>query len=289
MTCPAPVTASATSDGGAVVPFPLAVASGGRTPVAVACTPGSGHVFSVGTTSVSCTATDAAAVTASCAFNVVVSPAPRLARTHFLAFGDSITAGEVTVPLSMGLLSGRLPQYRQVVLPTVSYPTVLERLLTARYPAQEPYVVNAGRPGQAAADAEPRLRSTLVTDRPDVVLLLMGYNDLRSSADRLRAVATVERMAKDVRGYGARLFLATLTPGIPERTRSLEPTAILAFNDAMRTLAAGEAAVLVDLYQTFLPNVNAWVGVDGLHPTEAGYAVIAEAFYAAIRADLEER
>ncbi len=255
----------------------------------VACSPASGQVFSVGTTSVSCTATDAAAVTASCAFTVVVSPAPRLARTHFLAFGDSITAGEVTVPLTIGHLSGRLPQYRQVVLPTVSYPTVLERLLISRYPAQEPYVVNAGRPGQAAADAEPRLLSTLLTDRPDAVLLLMGYNDLKSSADRLRAVATVERMAKDVRGYGARLFLGTLTPSIQERTRSVEPTAILAFNDAIRTLAAGEDAVLVDLYQTFLPNVNAWVGVDGLHPTEAGYAAIAAAFYAAIRADLEER
>lgn len=243
----------------------------------------------MGTTSVGCTATDAAAVTASCTFDVVVAPAPQLARTHFLAFGDSITAGEVTVPVTSGLLFGRGPQYRQVILPTVSYPTVLERLLVARYPAQEPYVVNAGRAGQAAADAEPRLLSTLVTDRPDVVLLLMGYNDLRSSADRLRAVATVERMAKDVRGYGARLFLGTLTPGIPGRLRSLEPTAILAFNDAMRTLAAGEDAVLVDLYQVFLPNVNAWVGVDGLHPTEAGYAVIAETFYAAIRADLEVR
>lgn len=117
----------------------------------------------------------------------------------------------------------------------------------------------------------------------------MGYNDLGSSTGRLRAVATVERMAKDVRGYGARLFLATLTPGIPGRTRSLEPTAILAFNDAMRTLAAGEGAVLVDTYEAFLPNVNAWVGVDGLHPTEAGYTVIAQTFYAAIRADLEER
>ena len=255
----------------------------------VVCTPGAGQVFSAGITPVSCTATDAAGAAASCAFPVTVLAAPALSRTHFLAFGDSITAGEVTVPLTPGFGSGRSPNYRQVVIPTVSYPTVLERLLVARYVAQRPYVVNAGSSGQRAADAEPRLLSTLLVDRPDAVLLMMGYNDLGSSTERLRAVATVERMAKDVRGYGARLFLATLTPGIPGRSRSLEPTAIVAFNDAIRTLAAGEDAVLVDIYQALLPNVNAWIGVDGLHPSEAGYAVIAETFYAAIRADLEER
>jgi lysophospholipase L1-like esterase len=45
----------------------------------------------------------------------------------------------------------------------------------------------------------------------------------------------------------------------------------------------------VDLYQAMLPNAAAWIGVDGLHPTEAGYAFIAESFYAAVRADLERR
>lgn len=54
-------------------------------------------------------------------------------------------------------------------------------------------------------------------------------------------------------------------------------------------LKAGEGAVLVDLYQATLPNASAWIGVDGLHPTEAGYAFIAETFYAAVRADLERR
>ena len=46
--------------------------------------------------------------------------------------------------------------------------------------------------------------------------------------------------------------------------------------------------MLVDLYAAFLPHAEAWTGVDGLHPTEAGYALIAETFFAAIRADLEQ-
>ena len=240
--CPPSVVTPATSASGSVVDYPLA-AAGGRQPISIACAPGSGSAFAIGSTPVSCTATDAAAATASCTFQVTVLPPPKLSRTHFLAFGDSVTAGEVTVPLALRAGAGDAPLYRQVVVPSVAYPTVLEGMLAGRYIAQQPFVVNEGRSGESAADAEPRLLQALLTDRPDVVLLLMGYNDLASSTRRLRAVATMERMAKDVRGYGARLFLATLTPGIPGRLRSLEPSAILAYNDAIRTLEIGRAHV----------------------------------------------
>lgn len=267
--------------------YPLAATNGGRLPIAIACAPGSGQAFAVGTTPVACTATDAAAATASCTFQVTVPPPPELSRSHFMAFGDSITAGEITVPLTIRAGAGNAPLYRQVLVPSSAYPTVLAGMMAGRYIAQQPFVMNEGRSGESAGDAEPRLLQALLTDRPDAVLLLMGYNDLGSSARRLRAVAAMERMAKDVRGYGARLFLATLTPGVPGRSRSLEPSAILAYNDEIRTLALGEGAVLVDLYAAFLPHADAWIGVDGLHPTAAGYALIAETFFSAIRADLE--
>lgn len=285
--CPPALTIPATSTNGSVAHYPLAATTGGRLPIAIACAPGSGQAFTIGTTPVTCTATDAAAATASCTFQVTVPAPPELSRSHFMAFGDSITAGEVTVPLSFGAGSLNAPLYRQVLVPSTAYPTVLEGMMASRYIAQQPFVVNEGRSGESAADAEPRLLQALLTDRPDAVLLVMGYNDLDSSTRRLRAVATMERMAKDVRGYGARLFLATLTPGIPGRLRSLEPSAILAYNDEIRTLAVGEGAVLVDLYGAFQPHADAWIGVDGLHPTAAGYALIAETFFAAIRADLE--
>lgn len=289
ITCLPSLTVPASSLLGALVHYPLAAGSGGQAPIAIACTPGSGQLFPIGTTPVACTAADATAATATCTFPLVVSPPPELARTNLMAFGDSITAGEVTVPIATRPLHGDTPLYRQVLVPTAAYPTTLERMLTGRYVAQHPRVVNEGRPGESAGDAEPRLLRALDVDRPDVVLLLMGYNDLSSSARRIRAVATMERMAKDVRGYGARLFMATLTPPVPGRQRAIDTSAIVAYNDDIRTLAAGEGAVLVDLYQAMLPNASAWIGVDGLHPTEAGYAFIAEAFFAAVRADLERR
>ena len=263
--CQPGLTVPATSAAGATVHFPMA-ASGGRPPLQTACTPPSGQQFAIGTTPVQCVTRDSAGGTATCDFPVTVTPPSLLARPNIMAFGDSITAGEVTVPLTA------VGAYRQVVVAGASHPAVLERLLRARYVAQEPTVVNEGKPGEAAGDAEPRLLRALEVDRPDAVLLLMGYNDLQSSTRRLRAVATIERMAKDVRGYGARLFLATLTPGLPGRLRSIDEAALLAYNAEIRTLARGEGAVLVDLYEALLRGAGAWIGVDGLHPTEAATA-----------------
>jgi lysophospholipase L1-like esterase len=219
----------------------------------------------------------------------MVQRVPQLTRTKFLAFGDSVTAGEVTAPALGPATTGRGSISAQIVLPMAAYPAVLNERLTRRYSLQRITVENAGVPREAAAEAVPRFRNAMRASRPDVVLLLQGYNDLGSPSTRRAASSALEEMAKEARGFGARVFLATLTPGVPGRNRAPDPSSILAMNDSIRALAAGERAVLVDLYQAVLPNLQTWIGVDGLHPTEAGYAGIADTFFAAITADLEAR
>lgn len=281
LTCPAPFTVPAQLTTGARVTYPAPAIAGGRAPVTTTCTPASDSAFPVGATTVSCTAVDATGGTGSCSFRVDVTALPRLSRTSFMAFGDSITAGEVTVPLG--------PTLQQIVVPSSSYPTVLQARLRQRYPADSVTVVNAGRAGEFTVDAFPRFQTALSSNRPTAVLLVMGYNDLLSSATVISAVRSIERMAQETRGRGARLFLGTLTPSIPGRSRSQSDALIRQFNTSIRSLAAGEGAVLVDLYQAALLNVDQWIGADGLHPTEAGYTRIAEQFQAAIQTDLELR
>lgn len=288
LTCPSTLVVPAQAVSGARVTFQTPFATGGRAPVSVACAPASDSVFPVGATAVTCNAADAAGATGTCTFRVEVSPLPRLSRTSFLAFGDSVTAGEVTVPLTTGNGPGGFV-FRQLVVPFSSYPTVLLDRLRTRYSAQTPTVVNAGLSGQKAFEGFARFQSAMLTTRPEVVLLLMGYNDLENRSTAEAGIRSMDRMAKEARGRGARLFLATLTPSIQGRLRSQSDALIRQYNDSIRTLAAGEDAVLVDLYQAALPDLNAWIGVDGLHPTEAGYVKIADQFFAAIRADLEVR
>jgi uncharacterized repeat protein (TIGR01451 family) len=79
ITCPANQTTLATSAAGAVVIYPTPLVSntcGG--PVTVTCVPASGSTFPVGTTQVTCTATDAFATSRSCSFTVTVQPAADL-------------------------------------------------------------------------------------------------------------------------------------------------------------------------------------------------------------------
>jgi hypothetical protein len=79
---------------------------------------------------VTCTVTDKVQRTASCRFAVtVLPPAPRLTVSRILAFGDSITAGEVPAP-------GEFLQLQRFVMPDLSYPANLTTLLAQRYTAQ---------------------------------------------------------------------------------------------------------------------------------------------------------
>jgi lysophospholipase L1-like esterase len=178
-----------------------------------------------------------------------------------------------------------------VVVPDSSYPTLLGSQLAARYAPQTPglAVVNAGRSGEPVVDALPRFIETYDRERPEVVLLLDGYNDLLNrglGAVDGASVATAA-IAVEARGRGARVFLATVTPNRPDRQRTISSAAIVAYNDRIRAVAAAERLVLVDLYTALLSGVDSYIGVDGLHPTESGYRRIAETFFAAIVADLE--
>ena len=78
ISCPSPVLTS--PDGNSISVTLTPTISGGVAPVSTSCSPASGSMFSVGTTSFSCTAVDAAQQKASCTSTVVVlapsQPAP---------------------------------------------------------------------------------------------------------------------------------------------------------------------------------------------------------------------
>jgi virginiamycin B lyase len=74
LTVPSPITVDADSPAGAAVLFAASATDNIDPDVPVTCTPASGSIFPVGTTTVNCSATDAAGNTASAAFDVVVRP-----------------------------------------------------------------------------------------------------------------------------------------------------------------------------------------------------------------------
>jgi lysophospholipase L1-like esterase len=275
------------------VSFSAPSITGGVSPVQVTCTRTSGSLFPIGTTEVQCTATDAAPSTRSCSFSVNVTAAPpQLTRTKFMAFGDSTTAGEVPVPASVPLRDGS-PDYRLIIVPSAAYPTQLLSLLRARYTTQSSLleVVNSAVPSEWAEDGARRLPGVMANVRPHAVLLVEGINDLAAlgTPGVLRAWRAIDLMAKEIRGRGARAFIATLPPPRLGGSKAVPLNLIQSLNSNIRDTVRGEGAVLVDLFTALSTDVNRYMSIDGLHPSEAGYQKIADTFYEAIRLDLERR
>jgi len=292
LSCIEGVSRATVNAAGLAVNYETPSVSGGQGSVSVTCSPQSGQTFPIGTTEVSCTATDSLSRTGSCSFSISVSKLATLSRTRFLAFGDSITAGEVTFPIG-GSLIGSQRITRQVVVPSAAYPTVLHRTLRGRYASQADLinVFNYGVGGEKAINARDRFFSALNAVRPEVVLLMQGYNDIQGGLDGAASGGASEMriMASEARLRGMRVLLATLAPPRPSGNRAIPQILIDDYNNRMRALAASEGAVLVDIYGGLLPDVTRYIGVDGLHPTEAGYAKIADIFFQAIQNNFEVR
>ncbi len=281
--CPAPIARSTTGSG-VTVSFDTPAAEGGQAPVTVACDPPSGGLFGIGATSVRCTATDALNQSGSCAFPIVVSRIPLLSKTHFLAFGDSITVGVVATDNPSGT-----PPYLLRDVPNEAYPTVLGQLLSARYSSQTITVRNEGKGGEKAVDGVGRAQSVINAHRPEVVLIMDGYNDLSTAGEAGigPAIAAITDMAKDARFRGARVYLVALTPPPVGVNRGIGNITIVRFNEQLRATARGEGAGFIDVYAAMADDANRYNSADGRHLSIDGYRKVAETIFASIRADLE--
>lgn len=257
----------ATTPQGTDLHFDAPTPAGGREPYNVQCDPGSSSMFAIGETSVRCTATDADMARASCEFGVTVRVSRTIAKTRFVAFGDSITQGAVSLaPLIM-------------LGPPDTYPFKLEQMLLERYPSQSIVVVNEGIGGEDTRGGARRLPQVLQADNPEVLLLLEGINNLgASTATQVTALRT---MITEAQSRGVGMIIATVMPVLPT-WRQYQPGTTLSKIHALNTQIFALAAqynlgLPVDLFAMFDAHPEL-IGSDGLHPTIEGQTRIAEAF-----------
>ena len=288
MSCPA--SAFAMSPDGSPVPvtFLAPATTGGQPPVTVTCSAASGQTFPLGSSIVTCTATDALSRQASCSFNVTVTALPHVSKTRFLAFGDSITTGRCG--------SGGQE------CPSDAYPVWLKNLLLERYVTQSFTVTNVGIPGEVASDdiAEPlgllagqdRLGPELSNRNPEVLLLMEGSNDLfhlqHDPEDAAETAAgALDRMVTIAQDLGVTVLLSTIPPQrspAPAGTPNRDAVAanIPNANALIRAVAASRGVALVDVYEAMVNDIPTLISADNLHPTPAGLHVIGETFFEVI-------
>jgi lysophospholipase L1-like esterase len=243
---------------------------------------------------------------------------PRLGVTRILAFGDSITEGEVPAPgeFPAAIARGVRSKY---VEPDRSYPADLTTLLSQRYTVQgasrvdafifilgsddndctpDPpaptasgiVVINAGCLGAQANDPKTlmRLQDKIRAYQPDVLLLLMGVNDLNDefpATSISNGVQGVQTLIGVGRSHGLPVMVGTLLPEIAaDLTHGGAPDLIVPFNTQLVPAATNAGARVVDLYSDIAKDVTDWISpYDGLHPTEAGYQEMARVWLNSIQ------
>lgn len=182
---------------------------------------------------------------------------------RILCFGDSITRG-----------TGDGPEATEDPPLPAGYPARLQVLLGVP-------VDNGGRPGEQTTEGLDRIAAELGRSRPDYVILLEGINDVIQGRGNV-VVTNLRTMIDEVFRSGALPILGTLTPTCCRRERSLPESTVRDLNHDIRNLAFEEGVSLIDFFEAFVspdPSFDPTSGLihdpEGLHPTPAGYDVMA--------------
>jgi len=148
---------------------------------------------------------------------------------------------------------------------------------------------NEGVGGRTIANISALIPSTLDTNKPNVILLHIGTNDIPSGAASMTAQlgGLLDKIL--AAEPSALLVLAKIIPCKTDSTNVV----IKAYDDSMDALVksragAGKHIVLVDMYSAFTANASYKTALlyDEYHPRDAGYSVMAAVWYAPIRAFL---
>lgn len=160
-------------------------------------------------------------------------------------------------------------------------------------------LVNAGINGETAEVGKTRLTALLEAEKPDLLTVSYGLNDLarRCPPDRFRTslLEIIDLAAK--RSPATRVILLTATPFDIQRHSLGRNQALndqggadrvleLQFNSVVRQLAAEKSLPLIDLHRLFMtdPEWTNYIKADGVHLTPTGYAFAARHIATAIAA-----
>lgn len=189
-----------------------------------------------------------------------------------VALGDSLTFG---------------------VAATRPYPEVLNTLLRPVYTKGPLTVVNAGQPGELASAGAERVRGSW-QPAVKIILLMEGVNDLNARVnnpgdpnDLSTALVALTTMVRTTKAAGLVVALATLPPQRPgwlllSGRPAASPALLDALNQGIRGIAATEGVHLADVAAAFGGNLSLISG-DGVHPTQAGYELLAQTFFQVLR------
>lgn len=181
-----------------------------------------------------------------------------------LAYGDSLTAGYQLAPGQ-----GFAPQ--------------LQKMLKAK--GRDVTVVGAGVSGDTSTQGRARLNWVLagMKQKPDLVVLELGANDMLRGQPPKTAKANLDAMVKAFKARGARVLVAGM-----RANPTMGKAYVTEFESLFPAVARANGAAL---YPFFLDGVAAQPGLllgDGLHPNASGVQVMVSRILPAVERELAQ-
>ena len=154
----------------------------------------------------------------------------------------------------------------------------------------KPYV-GRGISGQTTPQMLVRFRQDVIALKPKVVVILAGINDIAGNtgpSTQAMIADNLMSMTEIAKANGIRVVLSSVLPAydFPWR-RGIEPAPkVVALNAWLKCYAAQAGAVYLDYYSRMVDargGLSPEMASDGVHPTEAGYRIMAPLAEAAIQ------
>ena len=198
------------------------------------------------------------------------TPTTENARPTIVCFGDSITKR--------------------------TYPDILAGLVNAD-------VIKSAVAGHSTGQAMSRLGPQVLEQEPDVVVILLGTNDIRVDNQKVHVPrekfrSNLTTMVTSCQKTGAKVVLCTLPPIDSKPYFERHNKKIYEKNGGLASLVADYRTIAIEVAKannatpvdlnSLLAEEPRWLSSDGVHPTEFGNAVIAKHITAAVRPLLSE-
>jgi lysophospholipase L1-like esterase len=149
--------------------------------------------------------------------------------------------------------------------------------------ADNPGYVDRGISGQTTPQMLIRFRPDVIALHPKAVVILAGTNDIAGNTGPM-TLETIEdnyaSMAELAKAHGIKVLFSSVMPVcdyIRPQTDRRPPAKIVALNEWLKAYCAKNKLIYVDYYSAMLDGqgmLKKEITYDGLHPNEAGYAVI---------------
>lgn len=158
----------------------------------------------------------------------------------------------------------------------------------------KPYL-NRGISGQTTPQMLIRFRPDVIALKPKVVLILAGTNDIAGNTgpESLEEIeGNLQSMAELAKVNGIKVVLSSVMPVcdyIKPQTEKRSPEKILALNAWIKNYCATNHLTYLDYYSALIDDQKMFrkeLTFDGLHPNDAGYAVMSPLAAQAIAAAL---